>query len=88
MTPDDHARITEAVQVWTEEKEAQAQRSRVSGRAQEGSRSQVTGGRHLRGVNKLIVEEIQATGATGLDLKVNRQAVLAGWYRSSKQSRG
>jgi Restriction endonuclease XhoI len=84
MTPDEHARITEAVGLWISEKEAQAQKSRDGGNAQAGTRSQVTGGRHLRGVNQLIVDEIAATGATGLELRVDRRAVLAGWYRSSK----
>lgn len=84
MTPDEHARITEAVRVWISQKEAQGQRSQAGGKAQAGTRSQVTGGMHLRGVNQLIVDEIEATGATGLDLRFDRKAVLAGWYRSSK----
>jgi hypothetical protein len=84
MTPGEHARITEAIRVWIIEKEEQARRSRDGGNAQAGTRSQVTGGKHLRGVNQLIVDEIAATGATGLDLRVDRRASLAGWYRSSK----
>jgi hypothetical protein len=84
MTPDEHARITEAAGIWITEKEAQAKRSHDGGNAQEGTRSQVTGGKHLRGINQLIVDEIKATGATGLDLRFDRGAVLAGWYRSSK----
>lgn len=84
MTPDEHARITEAVRQWISAKEDQARKSREGGRAQGGTRSQVTGGQHLNGINQLIVDEIRATGATDLDLRFNRDAVLAGWYRSSK----
>lgn len=84
MTPNEHARITEATRQWISAKEEQARRSREGGRAQSGTRSQVTGGQHLEGINQLIVDEIRATGATDLDLRFNREAVLAGWYRSSK----
>jgi hypothetical protein len=84
MTPDEHARIMQAVQVWIDEKEAQARKSAEGGKAQAGTRSQVTGGLHLRGVNQLIVDEIRSAGAADLDLRLDRKAVLAGWYRSSK----
>jgi Restriction endonuclease XhoI len=84
MTPDEHARITRAVRQWIEAKETQARKSLEGGNAQGGTRSQVTGGLHLQGINQLIVDEIQATGATDLDLRYDRQAVLAGWYRNAK----
>lgn len=84
MTPDEHARITEAVGLWVSAKEAQELKSRSSGKAQGGNRAQVTGGGHLAGVNQLIVDEIEAAGASGLELRFNRGATLAGWYRSSK----
>lgn len=84
MTPDEHARITQAIQLWIDSKEVQGRRSQDNGNAQAGSRSQVTGGLHLRGVNQLVVDEIRATGATGLELRFDRNAVLPGWYRPSK----
>jgi hypothetical protein len=84
MTQEEHARITSAVTEWISAKLEQAQKSEQAGKAQEGTRSQVTGGQHLRGVNQLVVDEIRATGATGLQLKFDRAATLAGWYRSSK----
>jgi hypothetical protein len=84
MTPHEHARIMNAIRQWIDAKEAQAKKSRGSGNAQAGTRAQVTGGLHLRGVNQLIVDEIEAAGATDLELRFDRQAVLAGWYRSSK----
>jgi hypothetical protein len=84
MTPIERARITEAVGLWISAKEAQAQKSRERGNAQGGNRAQVTGGLHLRGVNQLIVDEIEAAGATDLELRFDRRATLAGWYRSSK----
>jgi len=84
MTPDERARITEAMGDWISAKLEQAQKSENSGNAQGGTRSQVTGGKHLRGVNHLVVHEIRRTGATGLELKFDRGATLAGWYRNSK----
>jgi len=84
MTPDEDARIMASIRLWIDAKETQAQKSRDSGRAQAGTRSEVTGGLHLRGINQLIVDEIRATGATDLELRFDRQAVLPGWYRPSK----
>jgi hypothetical protein len=84
MTPDEHTRINKAVWQWLAAKEVQGQRSEEGGNAQGGSRAQVTGGAHMRGVNQLIVDEIRATGATELELRFDRQATLAGWYRNSK----
>jgi hypothetical protein len=84
MTPNEHARIMQAIRLWIDAKEAQAQKSQEGGKAQAGTRSQVTGGLHLQGINQLIVDEIKATGAKDLELRFDRQAVLAGWYRSSK----
>ena len=79
MTPDEHARITWAMGEWINAKLEQAQRSQSSGHAQGGTRSQVTGGKHLRGVNQLVVDEIRSTGATDLELKLDRGATLSGW---------
>ncbi|MGO8959318.1 MAG: PaeR7I family type II restriction endonuclease [Streptosporangiaceae bacterium] len=84
MRPNEHERINAAVWQWLSAKEVQAQRSQAGGKAQGGTRSQVTAGAHMRGINSLIVDEIRATGATGLELRQARNAVLAGWYRASK----
>lgn len=84
MTPDEHARITQAMDEWISVKLEQADKSRSSGKAQGGTRAQVTGGKHLRGVNQLIVDEIGNIGATDLEFRFDRGATLAGWYRSSK----
>ncbi len=84
MTPGERARINEAVGYWVKAKQAQGQRSRDGGRAQEGTRAQVTGGTHLNGVNKLIIDEITAIGLADVEFRLHRRAVLAGWYRSSK----
>ena len=43
---------------WVSAKLEQAQKSELGGNAQGGTRSQVTGGKHLRGVNQLVVDEI------------------------------
>lgn len=84
MTPDEDARITRAMDEWINAKQKQARESARRGKAQSGTRSQVTGGNHLRGVNQLVVDEISNTGATDLELRFNRGATLAGWYRNSK----
>jgi hypothetical protein len=84
MTPDEYARITRAMDEWISVKLEQGQRAQNSGNAQGGTRSQVTGGKHLRGVNQLVVDEIRNTGATDLELRFDRRATLAGWYRNSK----
>ena len=84
MTPDEHARLTWAMGEWISAKLEQAKRSERGGNPQGGTRSQVTGGKHLRGVNQLVVDEIKRTGAADLELKYDRAATLAGWYRNSK----
>lgn len=81
MTPEEKARITRAIEQWFIDKDSQGA---SSSNPQQGRRSQVTGGRHLNGINQLIVDEIAATGAADLELRTNRKAVLAGYYRSSK----
>jgi len=77
-------RIDHALRQWVDIRKLQAEKSRAEGRAQEGRRSSVTGGTHLDEINQLIVDEIEATGASGLQLLTNRQATVAGYFRSSK----
>lgn len=84
MTPEEKARITHAIEQWFISKDAQGQKSQGKGNPQAGSRSRVTGGGHLNGINQLVVDEIERAGAVGLELRVNRRAVLPGWYRGSK----
>lgn len=84
MTPQEYDRIIDAANHWIITRESQGQTSADGGRAQEGTRSQVTGGAHLDGINDLIVAEIEATGARDLEFRTNRRATLAGWYRSAK----
>lgn len=78
------ARVDTALQAWVAVRLDQAARSAAMGNAQQGRRSSVTGGRHLDAINQLVVDEIQATGASGLTLRTNRGATLAGYYRASK----
>src|SRR5690349_9297522 len=65
------ARIRHALERWVEVKGEQATRS-------------VVGGKHLEGLNQLVVDEISRTGAQDLELRTNRAATLAGFYRASK----
>lgn len=79
------ARIELALRDWVTVRGSQAAQSKANGRAQEGSRSSVTGGLHLAGVNRLVVDEIRAAGARDLVLHSSRgMTTLPGYYRASK----
>ncbi|UOX90346.1 PaeR7I family type II restriction endonuclease [Amycolatopsis sp. FBCC-B4732] len=78
------ARIDKALQLWVSVRAEQAERSSARGTPQQGRRSSVTGGRHLEGVCDLVVEELEATGAQDLELRRNKGATLAGYYRPTK----
>lgn len=77
-------RVEHALRMWLDVRRTQAETSVASGRGQEGRRSAVTGGRHMDAVHQLVVDEIHATGATGLRIHQNRGATLPGFYRASK----
>ncbi|GAA2627219.1 hypothetical protein Adu01nite_58960 [Paractinoplanes durhamensis] len=78
------ARLGAALLAWITVRNAQAASSVASGQAQQGRRSSVTGGRHLDAINQLVVDEVHGTGTAGLEVRTNRAATLAGYYRSSK----
>ena len=84
MNARDRERITNAVDFWIRTKLGQQELSEATGRAQGGARAAVTGGRHLAGVNRLIVEELQDLGLTGLTRYTDRRATVPGYYRVSK----
>lgn len=77
-------RVDFALRSWIDVRFQQAQRSTGTGRAQEGSRSAVTGGRHLDAIDELVQEELIATGAHGLEFRTGRSATLPGFYRATK----
>ena len=78
------ARITEALRAWVDIRAQQSTASVAGGRAQTGRRAAVTGGKHLEPLSALVVEQVQALGVEGLELRHNRGATLAGYYRPSK----
>jgi hypothetical protein len=78
------ARITAALRAWVDIRRAQATASTAGGRAQTGRRASVTGGKHLGPLSQLVVDEIQSLGVANLELRHNRAATLAGYYRPSK----
>ena len=78
------ARVGTALEAWVTVRGDQATRSAEAGRAQQGRRSSVTGGLHLSAINQLVVDEIHATGVTGLEFRINRAATLPGYYRATK----
>jgi hypothetical protein len=79
------ARIEVALREWVLVREMQASASALTGRAQQGNRAAVTGGAHLRGVDALVVEEIEAVyGHAKFNLLRNRAATVAGYYRATK----
>ncbi|MGV1005770.1 MAG: PaeR7I family type II restriction endonuclease, partial [Candidatus Nanopelagicales bacterium] len=65
---------------------SQAAASIALGRAQQGRRSSVTAGAHLRGVDQVIAAEIGSVykGTGRVRLARNRAATLYGYYRSTK----
>ena len=79
-----HERVTVALKSWVSVRHDQAARSTAKGNPQAGRRSSVTGGLHLNAINSLVVDEIRATGASGLEIRTNKAATLAGYYRASK----
>ena len=83
QTASDH-HADHALRMWLDVRRTQTEASMASGRAQEGRRSAVTGGRHMDAVHHLVVDEIHATGATGLHIHKNRGATLPGFYRATK----
>ena len=84
MNARDRERITNAVDFWITTKLGQQELSEATGRAQGGARAAVTGGRHLAGVSRLIVEELQDLGLTGHTCCTDRRATAPGYHRVSK----
>lgn len=73
-----------ALNSWATARAAQKKRSTEGGRAQQGNRAAVVGGRHLDGINALIAQRIEEFAGPGLEFRVNHAATLPGYYRSSK----
>lgn len=84
MSPEDERRVLAAVGSWIDAKDAQAAAARLRGNVQGGTRDSVTGGKHLAGVNQLIVDELWSQGHSRLELVFDRAATLPGWYRATK----
>lgn len=84
LAPRDEVRINAALDYWIRSKDDQAALSKLAGRAQQGNRATVTGGKHLAAVNQLIVDELVESGLQDLTLHFNRHATLPGYYRASK----
>lgn len=80
----DRRRITEAVDYWIKTKIEQQSASEAAGSAQGGTRAAVTGGKHLAGVNRLILDELESLGLDELTTAHDRQATVPGYYRASK----
>lgn len=80
----DRRRITEAVDFWIKTKLEQQSVAEAAGTAQGGTRAAVTGGKHLAGVNQLLLDELESLDLPRLDSWVDRGAVVPGYYRASK----
>lgn len=80
------ARISQALWEWVTVREEQASVSQLGGKAQQGNRAAVTGGQHLRGMDRLFVEEIASVYGPDrrYELRRNRAATVAGYYRATK----
>ena len=80
----DRHRVTQAVDYWIKTKLEQQKASEAAGSAQGGRRAAVTGGKHLAGVNRLLLDELEGLGLDGLTTSHDRQATVPGYYRASK----
>jgi Restriction endonuclease XhoI len=77
-------RVDRALRSWHDSRVQQEARSRSGGKAQEGSRAAVTGGKHLDGIVQVVTHELESTGAPGLTYLTGRKATLPGFYRAAK----
>lgn len=77
-----YMRVDRALRSWVDVRFAQAARSQAGGKAQQGNRSAVTGGKHLDGINALVREELTSIAPdVWFDYK---QTTLPGYYRPTK----
>lgn len=84
MEHQDHQRIVAAVDFWIRTKLEQQTVAEAAGTAQGGTRAAVTGGKHLAGINQLLLDELESLDLPRLNSWVDRGAVLPGYYRASK----
>ncbi|MER6093599.1 PaeR7I family type II restriction endonuclease [Streptomyces bluensis] len=84
MDSNTHIGLERALRSWGDVRYAQAARAAKGGNAQEGSRSAVTGGKHLDGIDLLVREELKAAGGTSLEFRTGRGATVPGYYRPTK----
>lgn len=84
MDERDRTRIIEAVDFWIKTKLEQQSLAEAAGTAQGGTRAAVTGGKHLAGINTLLLDELEGLGLPDIDFWFNRGATVPGYYRASK----
>lgn len=84
MDSTDRIRITEAVDFWIKTKLEQQTLSEAAGTAQGGTRAAVTGGKHLAGINQLLLDELHSLDLPYLDAWFDRGATVPGYYRAAK----
>ncbi|MBK8459026.1 MAG: restriction endonuclease [Micropruina sp.] len=84
MSGEDRERVLAAVNFWFTAKQEQLQAVLDEGRSQGGTRDAVVGGKHLDGLNTLMVDQLKRLGVPGLTFRTNAQATLPGYYRVSK----
>ena len=84
MDNEDRTRITKAVDFWIKTKIEQKSASEAAGSAQGGTRAAVTGGKHMAGVNRLILDELGRIGLKDLTHLLDRSATVPGFYRPRK----
>lgn len=82
--PEEYDRVLAAVRYWFEQKESQLAAVTQTGRSQGGTRDAVVGGKHLDGLNTLVVDQLDRLGVPGLSYLTNMRATLPGYYRASK----
>jgi len=80
-----HLGISKAVAHYWKTREKQASKQKNSGRADQGSRADVTGGAHMDGFIDLLAEVIHKAGIDLCHIYRNKRLELPGFFRPTKE---
>lgn len=77
-------KLEEAARFYWRIRRAQSNKQKTSGRQDAGTRGQVTGGKHLDGFAKLVIEIGVAAGFSKSEIFTNTSVPIPGYYRPQK----
>lgn len=79
------ALVRKAVAAYWRGRGRQATKQTKAGRKDAGTRGEVTGGRHLNAIARLLIEVMQRSRCAGLAIHFDEPLVLPGYYRAQKK---